>query len=121
MTAELMYGVLVAGGLAILLIAWLLFLGKQTEKAGKQPLQNSEPSDAQPADGHRLSVAIAEALMEHQFIEPSRFNEVAQIVALKIELQQALGAPDLRTGGKPEVCPARRAWVSRGAQVTQSV
>ena len=42
-------------------------------------------------DSHRLSVSIAEALVENRIVEPGKLNEVAKIVALKIELQNAFG------------------------------
>jgi hypothetical protein len=108
-TYEFMYGVLVVAGLVVLLIAGLLLLVRLVETASRQGAEDSEAIEAQPAESsHRLSLAIAEALIEHRFIDPNRFNDVAQIVALKIELQKALGTRSrLGLNGEHERPPVR--------------
>jgi hypothetical protein len=90
-TGEFFCGMLVIGGVVTLVLTGLVLLARFVEGAGAHWLADGDQPGSETTDTHRLSIVIAEALMEHHFIEPGRFNEVAQIVALKIELQKALG------------------------------
>jgi hypothetical protein len=94
MSAEFIYAFLVGAGVMTLLVAGVIVLARFVESVGAS--SSAEPRlegslEADNQNNHRLSVSIAEALMENRMIDPSRFNEVAQIVAFKLELQSALG------------------------------
>ncbi len=91
MNVELVCKVLVVIGMMMLLIVGLVELARCAEKTPSQGLPESPV--VKPNDTHRLSVAIADALMQNRVIDPARVQEATQIVALKIELHRAFVAP----------------------------
>ena len=94
MSHDLIYELLVGAGIFLLLFAGLVLLAGCVDPArGEAAIQDAGRDAHAPGDSHRLSVSIAEALVQNRIVEPANMTEVARIVALKIELQNAMGSP----------------------------
>jgi hypothetical protein len=93
MSYELVCEGMVLAGIILLVLTGLAVLAQFLESAGEQAIWSLPAPEDSRDESHRLGVSIAQSLIQNGMIDPGKGNEVARIVAWKLEMQKAFGQP----------------------------